>query len=204
MNEAIVCHPSPVKTLAVSAAPLRELLNFLLYGQNPALLHERARRQPRLDLEKLPTTIQELGVLLGAAKCEKGRKLFFDDAKTASQRGVLIHNFNAQFWVHYFRCGIGLVSVSCFAELAAAEGAVVSAKTCRIGGKEIQWFTHPSDGKFFKKGRSATAVNELAGHFLEQVNPQLINSYLIYGEKTAEPYKLDEREGSCEIAPQAT
>ena len=28
MNENIICKPNPAKTLAVSAAPLRELLNF--------------------------------------------------------------------------------------------------------------------------------------------------------------------------------
>ena len=32
MNEVIVCKPSPAKVLAVSAAPLRELLNFLIYN----------------------------------------------------------------------------------------------------------------------------------------------------------------------------
>lgn len=42
MNDAIVCKLSPVKILAVSAAPLRELLNFLIYGRHPELLNERA------------------------------------------------------------------------------------------------------------------------------------------------------------------
>ncbi len=54
MNQAIVCKPSPVKTLTVLRAPLRELLNFLVYNRHPELLNERVRRQPfvwRLPLE---------------------------------------------------------------------------------------------------------------------------------------------------------
>ncbi len=43
MNETATCKLSPVKTLAVSAAPLRELLNFLIYGEYAELLTERAR-----------------------------------------------------------------------------------------------------------------------------------------------------------------
>ena len=46
MNDSMVCKPSPVKILTVSAAPLRELLNLLIYGQNPELINERVRRQP--------------------------------------------------------------------------------------------------------------------------------------------------------------
>ena len=33
MNETVTCKLSPVKVLAVSAAPLRELLNFLIYAE---------------------------------------------------------------------------------------------------------------------------------------------------------------------------
>ncbi|MEJ7860461.1 MAG: hypothetical protein WKF90_02375 [Pyrinomonadaceae bacterium] len=64
MNNSIVCKLSPVKILAVSAAPLRELLNFLIYGRHVELLTERARRQPSLSCEKIPLTIKELGIVL--------------------------------------------------------------------------------------------------------------------------------------------
>ncbi len=60
MSDAIICKPSPVKTLSVSRAPLRELLNFLIYASHPELLNERARRQPSLPLEKIPSTVREL------------------------------------------------------------------------------------------------------------------------------------------------
>ncbi len=79
MNEAIICKPSPVKLLAVSAAPLRELLNFLIYGRHPELLNERAQRQPALSWEKIPSTIKELGNVLKAESRDKNGKLFFDE-----------------------------------------------------------------------------------------------------------------------------
>ena len=60
MNDSMVCKPSPVKILTVSAAPLRELLNLLIYRQNPELLNERVRRQPIPALEKIPAIVREL------------------------------------------------------------------------------------------------------------------------------------------------
>lgn len=38
MKENIICKPNPAKTLAVSAASLRELLNFLIYNLRRELL----------------------------------------------------------------------------------------------------------------------------------------------------------------------
>jgi len=110
MNEAIVCKSSPVKNLAVSAVPLRELSNFLTYGQHTELLTERARRQPVLSLIKLPSTARELKEVLGAERLDKNGKLFFDCETSENQLAVLLDNHGAQFWVHYFRCGIGLVN----------------------------------------------------------------------------------------------
>lgn len=81
MSESIVCKPSPVKTLSVSRAPLRELLNFLVYASRPGLLNERARRQPSLSLEKVPSNVRELKDFLGAKRCDKNEKFFFDCVK---------------------------------------------------------------------------------------------------------------------------
>jgi hypothetical protein len=44
MNEAVTCKLSHVKVLGVSAAPLRELMSFLIYGKHSELLTERSRR----------------------------------------------------------------------------------------------------------------------------------------------------------------
>ena len=112
MNENIICKPSPAKTLAVSAAPIRELLNFLIYNQRRELLIERARKQPRFSLPKVPTDAKELKEVLKALKLDKNGKLFFDCGESNQQVAVLLHNSGAQFWIHYFRCGIGLVSLS--------------------------------------------------------------------------------------------
>jgi len=122
MNEAIVCQSSPVKILAVTAAPLRDLLNFLIYGRHPELLNERARSQPATTLEKIPATVKELKNILKAERCDKNGKFFFDCAASENHAAVLLHNQGAQFWIHYFRCGIGLVSLSFFSHLANAEG----------------------------------------------------------------------------------
>ena len=109
MNENIICKPSPVKTLAVSAAPIRELLNFLIYNQRRELLTERARKQPTLSFSKIPATAKELKDILKASRHDKNGKLFFDCGESNQHVAVLLHNSGAQFWVHYFRCGIGLV-----------------------------------------------------------------------------------------------
>jgi len=112
MNDSIVCKPSPVKILTVSAAPLRELLNFFIYGQYPELLNERARRQPALSRAEIPSTVKQLKDVLKAEECDKNGKLFFDCADNENHAAFLLHNQGAQFWIHYFRCGIGLVSLS--------------------------------------------------------------------------------------------
>lgn len=96
MNEAIVCKPSPVKVLAVSAAPLRELLNFLIYGKHAELLTEWARRQPSLFWEKHPLTIKELGIALRAESLDKNGKLFFNCEKTEKHVAVLLDNHGAR------------------------------------------------------------------------------------------------------------
>lgn len=100
MNDVLISLPTPVKNLMVTEAPCRELGNFLIYQNNPALLNERARRQPTTAFENLPTSVKQVGELLGAEKCEKNRKLYFDCTNTENHRGILIHNFNAEFWVH--------------------------------------------------------------------------------------------------------
>ncbi len=126
MNENIICKPSPAKTLAVSAAPIRELLNFLIYNQKRELLTERARKQPCLYLPKIPSNTKELKEGLKAARLDKNGKLFFDCRKSHHQVAILLHNNGAQFWIHYFACGIGLVSLSFFSQLASAEGSLMN------------------------------------------------------------------------------
>ena len=126
MNDAIVCKLSPVKILTVSAAPLRELLNFLIYGQHPELLSERARRQPALSRAEIPSTVKQLKDVLKAEKCDKNGKLIFDCADNENHAAVLLDNHGAQFWIHYFACGIGLVNLSFFNRLAGAEGSLLN------------------------------------------------------------------------------
>jgi hypothetical protein len=111
MNENIICKRSPAKTLAVSAAPLRELLNFLIYNQRRELLTERARKQPVLTLPSLPSNVRELKEFLNASQLDKNGKLYFDCWESNRHIAVLLHNNGAQFWIHYFACGIGLVSL---------------------------------------------------------------------------------------------
>ena len=130
---------------------------------------------------------------MGAEKCEKGRKLYFDCSDTINHRGILIHNFNAQFWVHYFRCGIGLVSVSCFSQLVSAEGSVLPTMTRTVADSyEYQWFTHDLASKYFQNDKPDIYLKKLAKYFVEQVNPNLISPYSIYFEQkqTEEQYKF--------------
>lgn len=199
MSENIICKPSPAKTLAVTAAPLRELLNFLIYRQIPELLNERARRQPALNLSNYPKNILELGQLLRAKRCESGRKLYFNCTDTKNHRSILIHNINAQFWVHYFRCGIGIVNITCFSNLSSAEGTVLPTMTRTVADSyEYQWFTHDLKKKYFQKDKSKIYLNKLTKYFVKKVNPQLISPYTILSEskQTAESYKFVE--GSLE------
>lgn len=193
MIEKIVVRVNPANTLAITESPLKELCNFLIYQNNPEILNERARRQLNNKLRNIPTTVQDAGKFLGAAKCEKARKLYFDCTDTANNRSILIHNFNAQFWVHYFRNGIGLVSVTCFSHLASAEGSVLPSMTCTIDGSyEYQWFTHDLTEKYFQRGKSCIYLKRLSRYFIEQVNPRLICPYAVFsdGKKTNEPYKF--------------
>ena len=188
----MVCKPSPVKILTVSAAPLRELLNLLIYGQNPELLNERVRRQPIPALEKIPAIVRELKDVLKAERCDKNGKFFFDCAASENHAAVLLHNQGAQFWIHYFRCGIGLVSLSFFSHLANAEGSLTNQIRCVTHSHEFQWFTHNLSAGLFSGVISETNAKPLGNYFVERVNPTLVSPYSIYFEnpQIKEPYKF--------------
>lgn len=192
MNEVIICQPSPVKTLAVSRFPLRELLNFLAYQQHPELLIERVRRQPVPVLEKFPSTVRELKEVLKAEKCDKNEKLFIDCNAKNNHIAVLLHNEGVQFWIHYFRCGIGLVNLSFFSHLASVEGSLTNGTRNITHSYEYQWFTHDLRPKFFNRKQSEIFVAELGDYFIKQVNPNLLCPYIIYFERRRlkEPYKF--------------
>ncbi|MBA3632388.1 MAG: hypothetical protein H0W58_06200 [Acidobacteria bacterium] len=192
MNEAIICKPSPVKTLTISRAPLRELLNFLIYGRYPELLNERARRQPCISFEKRLPTVNNLKDFLGAEKCDKNKKLFFDCKKRENQAAVLLHNQGAQFWIHYFRCGIGLVNLSFFSQLASAEGSLLSRTHSVTHSNQYQWFARDLKPSVFVSEISEARIERLGNYFIERVNPALISPYSIYFEspQIEEPYKF--------------
>ncbi|MDQ3747726.1 MAG: hypothetical protein M3367_01740 [Acidobacteriota bacterium] len=192
MSNAIVCKPSPVKTLTVSRAPLRELLNFLTYASHPELLNERARKQPPVSLERVPSSVKDLKDVLGAEKCDKNEKLFFDCEKGENQATVLLHNQGAQFWIHYFRAGVGLVNLSFFSRLASAEGSLLNQTRSVTHSNQYQWFTHNLEPGFFTGEISEARIRKLGNYFIEQVNPNLISSYSIYYEnpQIKEPYKF--------------
>lgn len=192
MNENIVCKLSPARTLAVSAAPIRELLNFLIYNQSRELLTERARKQPELSLPKVPSDTKELKGVLKASRLDKNGKLFFDCGESDQQVAVLLHNSGAQFWVHYFRCGIGLVNLSFFSQLASAEGSLTSQTRNVTASHEYQWFTHGLTAEFFSSESSETRIKRLGDYFVERVNPTLVSPYSIYFEspRIKEPYKF--------------
>ncbi len=192
MNEAVVCKLSPVKTLSVSAAPLRELLNFLIYGKHGDLLTERTRRQPALSLKEIPTTSKELKDFLNAMRLDKNGKLFFDCSPSNNQIAVLLDNHGAQFWIHYFRWGIGLVSLSFFSHLASAEGSLTNHTRSVMHRGEYQWFTHDLPAEFFGDCVDETTIKRLGDYFIEKVNPALVYPYSIYSEspKIKEPYKF--------------
>jgi len=192
MNENIICKPNPAKTLAVSAAPVRELLNFLIYNQRRELLTERARKQPELSLTKVPSDAKELKDVLKASRLDKNGKLFFDCGESDQQVAVLLHNSGAQFWIHYFRCGIGLVSLSFFSQIASAEGSLTNPTRNITASHEYQWFTHDLPARLFDGSISASKTVEMGDYFVEKVNPSLISPYSIYFEKaqTSEPYKF--------------
>jgi hypothetical protein len=192
MKEAVVCKLSPVKILAVSAAPLRELLNFLIYSHHAELLTEQARGQPPLSLEKRPLTIKELGIALNAESRDKNGKLFFNCERAENHVAVLLDNHGAQFWVHYFRNGIGLVSLSFFSHLASAEGSLTNYTRSVTHGNEYQWFTHGLSAEFFGDCVDETTIGRLGDYFIEEVNPALVYPYSIYSEnpEIKEPYKF--------------
>ncbi len=193
MNHAIVCKPSPVKTLSVSSAPLRELLNFLIYGRYSELLTERARRQAVLSLIKIPSTARELKEVLGAERLDKNGKLFFDCEANENQIAVLLDNQGAQFWVHYFRCGVGLVNLSFFSHLASAEGSIANqTRNITHGSLEYQWFAHSLSAEIFSGKIPETTIKRLGDYFVEIINPTLVYPYSIYSEspKIKEPYKF--------------
>lgn len=190
MNEAIVCKPSPVKTLAVSAAPLRELSNFLIYGRSPELLTERARKQPAVM--EAASNVKDLKAFLKPEKRDKNGKLFFDCARSENHAAVLLDNHGAQFWIHYFACGIGLVSLSFFSQLASAEGSLLNQTRCVTHSHEYQWFTHDLPAEVFSSENSVEKIERLGDYFIERVNPTLVSSYSIYFEspQIKEPYKF--------------
>lgn len=193
MNENIICKPSSVKTLAVSAAPIRELLNFLIYNQRRELLTERARKQPELSLPKVPSDAKELKDVLKASRLDKNGKLFFDCETSENQIAVLLDNHGAQFWVHYFRCGIGLVNLSFFSHLASAQGSIMNqTRNITHGSLEYQWFAHCLSAEIFSGKIPETTIKRLGDYFVEIINPTLVYPYSIYSEspKIKEPYKF--------------
>lgn len=192
MNDAIICKSSPVKILSISRAPLVELLNFLIYSRNSELLNERARRQPSVCLEKTPLTVGELKDFLGAEKCDKNKKLFFDCGRSENQAAVLLDNQGAQFWIHYFRCGIGLVNLSFFSHLASAEGSLLNRTRSITHSNRYQWFAHNLDSEIFAGEISDALIKKLGDYFVECVNLTLVSPYSIRFENPPikEPYKF--------------
>ena len=194
MNEAIVCRPNPAKNLALTEAVCRELRNFLIYRQHPEILNERARHQPRAaTVEKIPADVREIGEMLGADKCERNRKLFFDVTRRDNLRAVLIHNVNAQFWVYYFRCGIGLVNLSFFGYVQSAETSILPGGIRTVADSyDFQWFAHALPQKYFKASRRKENVKNLGKCFVESVNPTLVSPHSIFYENRLhkEPYKF--------------
>ena len=192
MNEAIVCKPGPAKTLAVSRAPLRELLNFLIYMQISELLCERARKQSFPMFDKFPITVRDLKDVLEAEKCDKNEKLFFNCEKKRHHIAVLIDNQGVQFWIHYFSCGIGFVNLSFFNHLASAEGLLFADTRNVTHSHEYQWFTHDLDSKLFTGKVSKVAITKLGNYFIHRINPRLISPYTILFEEVRykEPYKF--------------
>ncbi|HMS38626.1 MAG TPA: hypothetical protein PKE69_00125 [Pyrinomonadaceae bacterium] len=105
---------------------------------------------------------------------------------------ILLHNNGAQFWIHYFACGIGLVSLSFFSQLVSAEGSLHNQTRNITASHEHQWFTHDLSAESFNSNVSESKIAKLGDYFIEIVNPTLISPYSIYFEKeqTSEPYKF--------------
>lgn len=192
MNDAIITKPNPIKILSISRAPLSELLNFLIYSAHPELLSESARRQPPVRFVKMPSTVGELKDILRAEKCDKNKKLYFDCEKGENTVAVLLHNQGTQFWIHYFRCGIGLVNLSFFGHLAGAEASVVNKTRSITHGNEFQWFKHDLRPEIFSGEITDARIMELGDYFVERVNSTLVSPYSIYYENSPikEPYRF--------------
>ena len=194
MNEAIVCRPNPAKTLALTEAVCRELRNFLIYHQHPEILNERGQHQPNSSVvEKIPADVRGVGELLGADKCESNRKLFFEIARRENFRSVLVHNVNAQFWVYYFRCGVGLVNLSFFGYLHSAETSTPPSGIRTVADSyDFQWFAHSLPAKYFRASKRKENVKNLGKYFVEKINPTLVNPHSIFYEnrRHKEPYKF--------------
>lgn len=192
MNDTIICKPSPVKVLSISRAPLVELLNFLIYSRHFELLNERARRQPYICLERIPSSVGELRDFLGAEKCDKNKKLFLDCERSENQAAVLLGNQGAQFWIYYFRSGVGLVNLSFFSHLASAEGSLLNRTRSVTHSSQYQWFAHDLASSFFVGEFSEARIEQLGSYFVRRVNSTLISPYSIRFENPliAEPYKF--------------
>ena len=192
MNENIICKPNPAETLAVSAAPLRELLNFLIYNQRRELLSERARKQPVLSELNIPSNVRELKEFLNASRLDKNGKLYFDCRSFNQHIAILLHNNGAQFWIHYFRSGIGLVSLSFFSQIFSVECYLTNLTRNITASHEYQWFTHNLSKDFFDDTVYNSKILELGDYFIESVNPRLISPYSIYFEREQIrlPYKF--------------
>jgi hypothetical protein len=94
--------------------------------------------------------------------------------------------------IPYFRCGIGLVSLSFFSHLASAEGSLTNHTRSVMHGGEYQWFAHELPAKFFGSEFDEATIEQLDDYFVVKVNPALVYPYSIYSErpKIKEPYKF--------------
>ncbi len=129
---------------------------------------------------------------LGADKCHKNRKLLFNCGRSGNHVAVLLDNQGAQFWIHYFRSGIGLVNLSFFAHLATAKGSLLNQTRCITHKSEFQWFAHDLGPEVFNGENSESFFEELGDYFVERVNPALVSPYSIRLENPQidEPYKF--------------
>jgi hypothetical protein len=125
-------------------------------------------------------------------KCDKNKKLFFDCEKRENQAVVLLHNQGAQFWVHYFRRGVGLVNLSFFSHLASAEGSLLNQTRSVTHKSEFQWFAHNLEPEIFTGKTSEKLIEELGDYFIERVNSMLVSPYSIRFENPPikESYKF--------------
>ena len=136
---------------------------------------------------------QTLKDTLKARHLDKNGKLYFDCAAGENHVNILLDNHGAQFWIHYFRCGIGLVNLSFFSHLTSAEGALTNqTRNVTHGSLEYQWFTHNLPAEFFGDDVAGAVIQRLGEYFIENFNPTLVYPYSIYAEnpRIKEPYKF--------------